>query len=100
MSATIVWVLIASSVCTGVSLAINSNGDQTYIEDVEDPIEVQLPARDILFIAFCTEEPGNRIPSSLLDDLSLYFRHGSAIGKSGVRPLDQCIIVSTHVVNC
>ena len=53
--------------------------NKTHIEDVKDPDEVLLPSRNLLFIAFRENELDDRIPFTLLDDLPLDPRQGSAI---------------------
>ena len=53
--------------------------DRTYVEDVKDPIEVQLPGSNNFFVALCVQESRERISSTLLDDLSLNLGHSPAI---------------------
>jgi hypothetical protein len=48
---------------------------------VENPDEVLFPCRNLLLIALREDESGHRIPFTLLDDLLLDPRQGSAIGK-------------------
>jgi len=74
--------------------------DRTHIEDVKDPVEVQLPGSNPFFIVLCTEESRGCISPTVLDDLSLNLGHGSGIEKSVSQSLDVWMVVSAHVVNC
>ena len=51
--------------------------DGTHVEDLKNPVEVRLPGCDLLFVILCVEVLRNRASFALLDDLHLYFRHGS-----------------------
>ena len=71
--------------------------DRTYTEDVENPIEIQLPVSNFLFVAPRVDESRGRISSSLLDDLSLNLGHSSMIQRSVSRSF---VTVLAHVANC
>ena len=81
------------------SLATSGKTDRTYIEDVKDPIEVQLPGSDRLFVVLCVKESRDRISFTLLDDLPLNLADSPVIERSVGRPLDVCMVVAAHVVN-
>lgn len=36
--------------------------DKTHVEDVKDPVELQLPGGNLLLIVPCAEEPPDRVP--------------------------------------
>jgi hypothetical protein len=64
----------------GLSSSRMPNGTNwAHIEYAKDPEKVLLPSGDLGFIAFRVDEPGERIPLALLDDLLLHLGHGSAI---------------------
>ena len=67
---------------------------------MKNPIEIQLPGSNCLFIVLGMEESRDGIPSALLDDLPLNLAHSSAIGELVGQPLEVCIVVPAHVVNC
>jgi hypothetical protein len=60
---------------------------QTYCENVKDPVEVQLPRSDRLFITLRVEKSGDRISFAQLDDLPLDLGHSSAIEALVSKPL-------------
>ena len=67
---------------------------------MKDPVEIQPPGRDRLFITLRVEHPGDPIPFTLLDDALLDLSHSPSIGNlvngwPGIR-----IAGSAHVVNC
>ena len=49
---------------------------------MKDSEEVLIPSRDLVFIAFREDEPGERAPFTPLDDLHLDLGHGSTIWTS------------------
>jgi hypothetical protein len=64
--------------------------ERTYIEDVKDPDKILLPSRNLVFIALREDEPDYCTPFTMLRDLPLDPRQGSAIqtlvnGLLGVR---------------
>ena len=79
MSATIMWVLRTNSVWMSHQRFPGSISDWTYIEDVEDPIEVRLPGSDLLSIVLREEESRDHISSTLLDNLPLNLGHSSGV---------------------
>ena len=62
----------------GVSGGQNG-ADRTYVEDLKDPNEVQLPGGDGFLVIFRMGKLGEQIPFLLLDDLYLDLCHSSAI---------------------
>ena len=62
-----------------LSLRMSNGPDRTYVEDVENSEKVLLPSRYLLFVALREDESDHRISFTLLDDLLLDLRHGSAI---------------------
>ena len=52
-------------------------GDRTHVEDVEDPVEVQLPGPNRILVALRVEDSGEPIPFTLLSNLLLNFIHSS-----------------------
>ena len=67
---------------------------------MEDPIEVQPPGSDRLFIVLCMNKSGETIPSGLLHDPLLDLRHCPAIGSVVSGSCTTCIAGSTHLVSC
>ena len=73
--------------------------DGTHIEDEKDPVEVQPPGCDRLFIVLRVEKSRDRISFAPLDDIPLDLSHSPAIA-SLVSELPKVHIPgSTHVVN-
>jgi len=50
-------------------------GDGTHVEDAKNPLEVQLPGRDRLFIVIRAIKSRDRVPSAPLGDVSLDLVH-------------------------
>jgi hypothetical protein len=63
----------------GCKFTNNQKGNRTYVEDLKDPVQVPLPARNLVLIAAGVDESRDYIPSTLLDDPILNLDHGSAI---------------------
>ena len=74
--------------------------DGTYVEDVEDPVEVQPPGRDRPLIVLRVKNSRDRILSTPLDDAPLDLGHSPAIANLVSEWPGICIIGSAHVVNC
>jgi hypothetical protein len=73
-------VSIASSVCKGLlSLRVLDRTNRTYVEDVEDPDKILFPTHNLLLVPLRKHESDYCAPFTLLDDLPLDSRHGSAI---------------------
>ena len=53
--------------------------DQTYIEDMEDPVEVLLPTSNLFLIGFRVEESRGHVSLTLLDDHFLNRGHSPGI---------------------
>jgi len=53
--------------------------DSTHVEDMEDPVEIQLPGSDLSRVVLRMEESRDRIPPTPFDDLSLYLCSGPGI---------------------
>jgi len=51
-----------------------------YVKDTKDPIEVQPPGGDRLFIILCVDKSRDHVPFTLLDDLPLNLHDGPAAG--------------------
>ena len=67
---------------------------------MENPVEVQLPGRNHFLITLCVDKSGKFIPPTLLDDVFLDLRYGSAIESVVSR---SCITYTpelTHLVSC
>jgi hypothetical protein len=76
-----------------------TRNEQAYVEDVKDPVQLQLPTGDRLLVVPCMEKSRDHVPSALFDDLLLDLRHSSAT-KSAICELSKlCITGLTHVVN-
>ena len=56
-------------------------GRGTYVEDVKDPVEIQPPRRDRLFVALRVEHPRHPASFTSLDDVLLDLGHSAAIGN-------------------
>jgi hypothetical protein len=68
---------------------------------MEDPVEVQPPGGDRLFVVLRVEKPRDRIPFALLNDLPLDLCHSPAIGSMASQMCTKCISAGfTDVVNC
>jgi hypothetical protein len=68
---------------------------------VEDPVEVQPPGGDRIFIILRVEKSREQIPFALLDDLPLDLRHGPAIESMVSQSCTKRISAEfTDVVNC
>ena len=65
--------------------------DQTYIEDVEDPIEILLPTSNFLLIGLRVEESRGHLSLTLLDDkfLNRSQSPGIEVSVSGARRPDR-----------
>ena len=50
-------------------------GDGTHVEDTKNPLEVQIPGRDRLFIVIRVITSRDRIPSAPLGDVPLDLVH-------------------------
>jgi hypothetical protein len=62
--------------------------NRTHVEDVKDPDKVLLPSSNLLLITLRENKPDDSIPFTLLDDVPLDPRQGSAseISVSGSLP--------------
>ena len=68
---------------------------------MEDPVEVQPPGGDRLFIVLCVEKPRGHIPFALLNDLPLDLCHSPAIGSMASQLCTKRVSAGfTDVVNC
>jgi hypothetical protein len=65
---------------------------------MKDPVEIQLPGRDLLFIVLGMEKTQSRAAVILFDDISLDLCYCSAIG-SRQSLMEVFVIRYTHVVN-
>ena len=74
--------------------------DGTYVEDVEDPVEVQPPGRDRPLIVLRMENSRDCISFTPLDDAPLDLGHSPAIANLVNKRPGIFIIGSAHVVNC
>jgi len=52
-------------------------GDGTHVEDTKNPLEVQFPGRDRLFIVIRVIKSRDRVPSAPLGDLPLNLVHNT-----------------------
>ena len=52
---------------------------RTHVKDLKNPKKVLLPSRDLVSITLGEDESHHGIPFTLLDDLLLNLRHGSAV---------------------
>ena len=71
---------------------LSRESDGTYIEDVKDPVELQLPARDRLFVGLRVEMSRDRTSFLPIDDVPVDLGHSPAIESSmsespGFQPL-------------
>ena len=67
---------------------------------MKDPVEVQPPVRDRLFIVLRLEEASDPISLTPLNDIPLYLGYCPATESSVSEFPDVFIAGSTHVVNC
>ena len=102
MSETVTFVCIASSVWnwTVGNVHAECRSHRTHVENVKDPVEVQPPARDCLFVVLCVEHPRDPISFAPLDNVPLDLSHSPAIWNFVSESLATCVAGSTHVVNC
>ena len=80
-------------------MAVVRGGGRTHVEDMKDPIEVQSPGRDRLFIILRVEHPRQPVSFTPLFDVPLDLGHGPAIESLVSEWPGVCIAGSTHVVN-
>jgi hypothetical protein len=71
--------------------------ERTYVEDLEDLVEIRRPARDLGLIVLCVEEARSCIALALFLDIPLDLRHSSEIGSTICQLSTLCTVVSTHV---
>ena len=64
---------------------MSNKASSTYIEDLEDSVEILPPGRDCVLIRLRVCEAGDRTSLSQLDDLPLDLGHGPA-GETLVSP--------------
>jgi len=62
-----------------ISWQLPYENDGTYVKDVKDPVEVQPPGGDRLFIGLGVEESRERVPFTPLDGLALNICHSPVI---------------------
>jgi len=75
--------------------------DGTHVEDLKNPVEVQLPGRDFLLVALCMEMSRNHVPFALLDDPPSDLRQGPEVGSETSSTNHLAGIAGvTHVVSC
>ena len=67
---------------------------------MKDPVEVQPPGCNSLFVVLRMEHPGDPVSFTQLDGVLLDLGHGPAIGNLVSESTDECTAGSTHVVNC
>jgi len=77
-----VWVFIPSSVYKRWLATAAQKRYGTYVEDMEDPVEVQLPSSDFVLIVLGVEESRGHVPPTLFDGLPLYFCNGPTIERT------------------
>ena len=65
---------------------------------MKNPDEVLPPSRDPVLVGLGKDESDRHVPFSLLDDLLLHLRYGSAIESSAGRPVGVCIVGVAHTV--
>ena len=56
------------------------DNDGTYVENLKDPVEVQPPCSNLVFIVLCVQMSRNHVSFALLDDLPLDLRHSPEVG--------------------
>ena len=72
--------------------------DGTYIEDIEDPDEIQPPGYNSFLVVLRIEMSRNHVPLSLLDDLPLHLLHGPGVGsKPSVITHSKCYALATQL---
>ena len=54
--------------------------DGTHVEDMKDPVEVQLPGGNFFLVVLCVEVSRNHAPFTLVGDLPLDLRNSPEIG--------------------
>jgi len=70
---------------------------RAYIEDNEDPVQLELPSGNGLLVIRRVKNSRSDIASALFDDLVLYFRDGPVIESMVGR--NYSIVGPTYVVN-
>ena len=73
-------------------------GHSTHIKDIKDPVEVQFPSGNRLFVILCVEKSRGYISPALFDDLPLDLCHGSVLEMFSGR-FGALITDSTHIDN-
>ena len=66
---------------------------------MKDPIKVGPPTSHRLLVVLCVDKSGNHTLSTLLGDVPLDFRYGSAIESVVSESHRMCIPGLTHLVN-
>jgi hypothetical protein len=59
-----------------------SGHNKTYVEEVQDPVEVLSPGGDRTLIDLCVDESRERVPLTLFDDVPPDLGYGSAMKMS------------------
>jgi hypothetical protein len=72
--------------------------DGTYVEDVKNPVELQLPTGNHFFVILRLEESRDGVPPTPFDDFLLDLCHSPAIGSIVSELSKPCTADSTHVV--
>ena len=57
-----------------------SIADRTYVEDMNNPLEVLPPGGNLIFVILCVEGLRGRVSSTQLDNLAPYPCHSSGLG--------------------
>ena len=79
-----------------VSSQIHRRINRTHVEDLEDPDQVLLPSRNLVFVVLGEDESEDSTPFTPLDDLPLHFYQVSAIGSLVSGPLSVRVAVLAH----
>ena len=54
----------------------------THVEDMEDPIQLGLPTRNLILVVTRAKKSRDAAPPTLFDDILLYFRDGPVIDSA------------------
>jgi hypothetical protein len=65
-----------------LSSRIPRRTDRTHVEDLKDPDQILLPARNLVLVVLSENESEGRAPFTPLDDLPLHLYQGPAIETS------------------
>ena len=74
--------------------------DKTHIENMKNPVQVQLPGTDCLAVALLAKMSRDRISFTALDNMPLDLGHSPTVESLVRKPSRKAVAGSTCIVNC